>query len=269
MEQIVKRNKNKNLIRALYLLLWVSFALMAAFAIGIAWELHTNNQGQSFYAEIAVAQMPRPAGGAPAASQGGGTSAVDENDKVSYIDFPAMRESFPDIVAWIQSYGTVINYPIVQGDDNDYYLHHLPDGTKNDMGSIFLDFRNSTNFSDNNILIYGHNMKSGDMFGSLKNYSNQQYYEQHDSMMIFTPDMDYELILISGYVLDSAVETPPLRFNGSEDFNKFISETKNRSIFRSGADAEYGDQLVFLCTCTPGNAKNERLILVGRLEALE
>jgi sortase B len=187
---------------------------------------------------------------------------------VSPIDFDTLREQFPNIVAWIQSEGTPINYPIVQGSDNDYYLHRFPDGTRNKMGSIFLDYRNSNEFSDTGIIIYGRNTATGDMFGTLRNYRNQQYFEKHPVMFIFTPTASYEVRLFAGYVLDSAVEVPPMRFDSQESFERFIENIRRRSAFKSDIEVNYGDRLVFKATYTGVNV-NDRLIIVGVLTDLE
>jgi sortase B len=144
----------------------------------------------------------------------------------------------------------------------------LPDRSRNRLGSVFLDYRNKPDLSDHNIFIYGHNMDSDDIFGSLMRYTSQSYYERHYSMYIFTSTAGYELLLIAGYILDSAFETPPMRFVDNEDFEQYIIDIRNRSVFDSGIEATYGDQLVFLCTCTPSgfrSSQNERFVLVGKL----
>ena len=89
------------------------------------------------------------------------------------VDFEALRQQNPDIIAWIYSTDTPINYPVVQSEDNSYYLRRLIDGTRNTAGTIFADFRNAPDFSDRNTLVYGHNMKNNPMFGTLSEYRKQ------------------------------------------------------------------------------------------------
>jgi len=184
---------------------------------------------------------------------------------LSIVDFGAMRRDFPDIVAWVQSPGTVINYPVVQTTDNEFYLTRLPDKSKNSMGSVFLDYRNSNDFSDQHILLYGHDMKSGNIFGTLRHYADQAYYEKHYSIFFFTPGGDYEVMLLAGYVLDSAVTSPPLGFSNERHFNQYIDDIRERSFFKSNVQVSYGDRLVFFCTCARGGPKSERLVIVGKL----
>ena len=98
----------------------------------------------------------------------GAETLPDEDDTVwPEVDFAALREINPDIVAWIYIEGTKVNYPIVQGEDNSYYLKHLFSGEWNGSGCIFLDFRNDASFADRHSIIYGHHMKNGTMFTDL------------------------------------------------------------------------------------------------------
>lgn len=86
------------------------------------------------------------------------------------VDFNKLEEINPDVIAWIEIPGLEISYPVVQGRDNDYYLHHLITGENHKSGSIFMDFHNQEDLSDRNSIIYGHNMKDGSMFGTLDQY---------------------------------------------------------------------------------------------------
>ena len=94
-----------------------------------------------------------------------------------------LKRDYKDVKGYIEIKGTNINYPIVQSTDNDYYLNHLPNGEKNKMGSIYLDYRNN-DFEDENTIIYGHNMNDGTMFSELENYKKQDYYEKHQEYLI-------------------------------------------------------------------------------------
>ncbi|MCL2565026.1 MAG: class B sortase [Defluviitaleaceae bacterium] len=249
------------------------------FTAAIVWDIYTIRQGQVFYASLSSQVNQLSAQPVEYLSnlirdreiyveieteiEIEGIEVKEDN--VSFIDFDKMREIFPNIVGWIKSEDTFINYPIVQGADNYFYLSYLPDGTYHPMGSIFLDYRNLADFSDSAILIYGHDMRSGDMFGSLKYYADQLYYEKHYSMFIFTPMRDYKLILFAGYILDSDLEVPPMSFHGSKDFEEYIADIRSRSIFTSGTEVSFEDRLVFLATCTRSGKINERLIIVGKL----
>ena len=166
----------------LYVTLIICIGFVLYFGISLGQEIHTTGQGRAFYATLPVYFMPQEMEISPCWELEDVDGTVDLDDLVKpleefqpLIDFQAKREIFPSIIGWIQSEGTVINYPIVQGANNEFYLHHLPDGVPHPWGAIFLDYRNSGDFSDASNLIYGHNMRSGDMFGSLKQYKCHEF----------------------------------------------------------------------------------------------
>jgi len=269
-----KKNNAKIKIRVMYALMGLCLALAAAFGAAIAIEIFTDSQGSAFYAEIPVNYKPRqtvtaaPADPNAELMNENGNADDTDYEHVSFIDFASMRELYPDIIGWLQSEGTVINYPVVQTDNNDFYLSHLPDKSRNKLGSIFCDYRNAPDFSGQNIFIYGHHMESGNLFGSLKYYADQSYYERYPTMFLFTPAADYTIVLVAGYVLDSAYESPPSGFADQAALDSYLTEIKNRSVFKSGVSVELGDQIVFLCTCTPSRIRSsasERFVLVGKL----
>jgi len=267
----LRRSKIK--IRILSAIFLISVGLMIAFGVGIFLEMRETGQGQSFYSAVAVEFKPRIIAPLPAPlvinPDTQDAAEPTETEFVPFMDFDALREQFPNIVGWIQSQGTIINYPIVQGTDNDFYLDHLPDGTRHRWGSIYLDYRNAPDLTDSSIIIYGHDMASGDMFGSFLHYHNQDYFEQHPSMFIFTPTGNYLLTLFAGYVLDATQEHPPMFFIDEAAFDMYISDIRNRSIFTSDVEVNFGDRVVFLATCTRGGSRHGRLIIVGKLDALQ
>ena len=93
----------------------------------------------------------------------------DENKEESKVDFNKLKEQNSDAVAWIKVNNTNIEYPVVKGSNNSFYLNHSFDKSNNSAGWIFADYRNKFDNTDKNIVIYGHNMKDNSMFGSLKN----------------------------------------------------------------------------------------------------
>ena len=109
-------------------------------------------------------------------------------DELLSVDFDTLQSVNPDIQAWLYMSGSSIHYPVLQAEDNSTYLYRLADGSANAHGSLFIDCRNAGDFSDWNTLIYGHNMKDGSMFGGLKKYRKQAYYDVHPEMTLFTPE---------------------------------------------------------------------------------
>ena len=98
--------------------------------------------------------------------------------KMNYleVDFSSLIKINPEVVSWISVAGTNIHYPVVQHSDNEYYLNHTFDGSKNGAGWVFMDYRNSIDTQNRNTIIYAHNRKDGSMFGSLKNTLNNEWY---------------------------------------------------------------------------------------------
>lgn len=101
------------------------------------------------------------------------------------IDFDGLRAINKDIVAWIQIPGIGVDYPVVQGKDNDHYLHYTFDEKANKAGSIFLDYRNRKDFTDSKVILYGHNMKDGSMFSNLKKYQDTGFRKEQGRVLIY------------------------------------------------------------------------------------
>ena len=180
------------------------------------------------------------------------------------VDFEFLQEKYPDVMAWVYCPGTPISYPVVRGEDNDYYLNRLPDGTTNKSGSIFADCRNMVDFSDPHTIIYGHNMKDMSMFGAVNDYAKQAYYEQHPVWYINTPEKNYAVVILAGYV--AAPNAEIYAFKGTPDEPKQILQTAlKHSVFQTKATYEEGEHLVTFSTCR-GNSR--RFVLVGALREI-
>jgi len=166
------------------------------------------------------------------------------------VDFDVLTAINKDIVAWISADDGVINYPVVHGSDNDYYLNHLVDGTVNKNGSIFVDFRHARGFTDRNTFIYGHNMLNGTMFANLSLYGTAGYYEQHRSLELVTPDRSYSLQVFSGYVTPGNSDIYQLTYRDDEDFAQYLEKVRLLSDFTSDVEVTAQDRIVTLSTCT-------------------
>ena len=191
---------------------------------------------------------------------------LDEAECIQWpqVDFDALRAINPDIVAWIICEGTDINYPIVQGSDNDYYLKHLFDGKVNGAGCLFVDSNNSPGFIDNNTVIYGHNMKSKTMFSALLEYKTQAFYDEHPQMLLLTPDGNYTIELFAGYETNAEDDSWKLFFSSSSELEAWTIKTKDRSTFISEFEISTSDRFVTLSTCT-NEFDDNRYVVVGKL----
>lgn len=182
------------------------------------------------------------------------------------VDFESLWKENEDIVAWIYCPDTPVNYPVVQADDNEYYLDRLINGERNPSGTIFLDCRNSSDFSDINSVIYGHNMKNNSMFGTLTDYNDQEYYDKHPVMYLLTPDTDYKVELYVGHVTPENAEC--YAFPTTDEIKaRVLINGKNKTTFLSQASLKTGDRLLTLSTCTY-EYDEARYILIGLLREL-
>ena len=117
------------------------------------------------------------------------TEGTDGSDgKQTVVDFKALKKMNPDIVAWIRIPDTSIDYPVVQGNDDSYYLTHTFKKTEHVAGAIFLDSDNNADFSDDKNIIYGHNMKDGSMFRGLRNFLDDEFLKEHHILYLYLPD---------------------------------------------------------------------------------
>ena len=179
------------------------------------------------------------------------------------VDFDILRAQNPDIIGWIYSPDTPINYPIAQSEDNDYYLRRLTDGTRNTAGTIFVDFRNSADFSDRNTLVYGHNMKNDTMFGTLSEYDSQSYYDSHRTLWLLTPERSWKLEPIAGFVTRADSDSYTL-FDSGEALHGYLEGALARSEFESEVPIDRVERIVTLSTCTYQGV-DKRFILVCEL----
>ena len=174
------------------------------------------------------------------------------------VDFAGLTSKYPDVVGYIYAAYTGINYPIVQSSSNDYYLNHDLDGNVNNNGSIFVEHLNASDFSDQNTIIYGHNMKSGLMFAHLTNYKNQSYYNAHPYFYIYTPTQNYKLNLYAGFVCEHDDEVYALSLSQSQ-----LEAMAAKSTFKSNIGTPTG-RVVTLSTCSY-EFDDARYVVVGEL----
>lgn len=151
------------------------------------------------------------------------------------VDFRVLKKANEDIIAWIYVPGTHINYPILKGKDNDYYLHRLPDKSYAAAGSLFMDFRCSSDFSDPVSIVYGHNMKNGTMFRDLEKYKSQEFYDEHPVYWLFTENRNYRVDIFAGYVTD--IGDPVFDMGMQEDSANPFREIKSGENFEENGSS--------------------------------
>lgn len=195
---------------------------------------------------------------------------VEENKNIPPIkvNFKVLKSENKDIVAWIFSENTPINYPIVQSYDNNYYLRRLLNGKYNITGTIFMDYRNNSEFMDSNTIIYGHNMKDDTMFGTLLKYKDQNYYEDHKIMYLFTEEKSYKLELFAGYTLSANSNIYNVSAASNSSNIQIAEKAKEKSTFKSDIKVQETDHIVTLSTCSY-EYDEARFVVMGVLRSLE
>jgi sortase B len=168
------------------------------------------------------------------------------------IDFAELQNMNPDVIGWLQIEGIDdINYPVVQGEDNSYYLHRTFKKASNFAGSIFIDYTNSPDFSDCNTIIYGHNMKNGSMFGKLKQLYESEKYKDSKYLWICTPNGKYRYEIFSMQYAAVNSDTYTLFSDHDEAFGEYLEKMAKRSKVDMGTEnLTKDDYVVTLSTCT-------------------
>lgn len=180
-------------------------------------------------------------------------------------DLDALREVNEDVVGWIMIPDTVINYPILQGEDNQYYLEHTWDGKENAVGSIFLECANNPDFNDFHTLVYGHNMKDKSMFTSVRNYSRQEYWESHPYVYLVTDAGVWRYEVYASYEAEVTGHTYAVGFSAEEHKREFISQGLDISVIDTGIVPEPTDRILTLSTCL-GRGNQSRWVAQARLK---
>lgn len=263
----------------LVLLLLICLAGAAYLAYMGIMELTERREGDDFYARLAASvedteaqQTESPSISAleteTPAAQSTETLAPEETPAPavnrSEIDFPTLWQTCSDVVGWIRLDDSVIDYPVVLGEDNDFYLHHLPDGTANSAGSIMMDQANSGDFSEAVTILHGHHMRSGSMFGRLADYSRKDYYETHPTMRLYTPAGDYDVAIFAAYTVDGYAFGYPTSFESEAAFAQFVRRAISATPYETGVDVQYGDRILLLSTCAYSYT-GARFVVMGKI----
>lgn len=245
------------------LLLLCFFTLLLAFSLWRLWGIFTAyREGKDHYntleqyvsisedlpsGEETIPSVPISSGD-PAVNN---TIAAETVDVSAWpqVDFFQLAQINSDIVGWIYIEGTNVNYPIVQAENNRYYLNRLFDGSYNASGCIFLDCRSSSDFSDRHSIIYGHHMKDNSMFAGLMQYKQQAFFDEHPVALLVTPEAYYKIQFFSGYVSDTWSDAWDLSFHEHE-YISWLRNIQEKSCFEAESLPGKKDRIITLSTCT-------------------
>lgn len=187
------------------------------------------------------------------------------------VDFDVLMQENPDTIGWIRfDEPAVINYPVVKSADNEDYLKKTFTENDNKLGAIFVDYRNSSDFSDRNTFIYGHNMRVGEqMFSQLKNYRDEEYGKKYPYFYIYTPSGEVRTYTIfSAGVVDARSDNYKIEYASDEEFQEYLDLCLESSLYDFGVEVNTDSQIVSLSTCT-SVTENERFLVHGVLTSVD
>jgi len=215
------------------------------------------------------------------------SSLVDDEDRLKHIvivnkesivipdlleEYKTLYAKNKDFVGWLSIEGTKIDYPVMQTDNNDFYLSHNFNKENDNNGSLFLDCSCMVYPQSTNMIIYGHHMKSGNMFGNLQKYAKESYYKEHSTISFDTiyEKGTYEIM----YVFYSKVyDNDDLVFkyyqfinaNSEKEFKYYMDEMAALSLYDTGVTANYGDTLLTLSTCDHSQTDGRFAVVAKRI----
>ncbi len=169
-----------------------------------------------------------------------------------------LKEQNEDVIGWITIDNMEISYPIMHGDDNDYYLSHTFSGESNSAGSIFMEAANNPDFEDCHTIIYGHNMRNLSMFGTLKYYKEEEFYEEHRYFTIYTEEHVYRYEIFAYYDISEVGDIYTVGFVPGEEFQEFINKMIRRSYYDTNIEVTEQDKVITLSTCS---SKGNRFVI--------
>ena len=179
------------------------------------------------------------------------------------VDFKALREKNPDTVGWLYVGSCGISYPIVQGEDNEYYMHHTFENTANASGAIIMDYRDNKYMKDWNTFIYGHNMKNGSMFGSLKKLlKDETLYDQDPYIYVYLPGYIYRYKIFS-YYKDKPDSKMYWTADTLQEYRQYIRDALSLSVRDCGVETSEENNMVTLVTCSGSGEGKMRFFVHG------
>ena len=220
--------------------------------------------------EAATAAPTQPATQKPTMNHFGYKTAEEPEDW-SGLSFDELTEKNPDIYAWIYIPGTAVDYPVCQSSEDEYedfYLDHNIYRQYQFSGTIYSQKMNSRDFDDPVTVLYGHNMLNGSMFASLHNFENEQFFNDYNTIFVFTKDSLLTYLVYSAYTYDDRHLLYSYHMEFEDSFRDYLDSTLNphtyEGIVREGVELDTDSRILTLSTCTNGGG-NTRYLVQGVL----
>lgn len=251
----------------------VQTAVQAALGAGVlaglvwlGWQGYTYASARAAYDEIAQTYTVTGASAAQT-TQGGAPQSGTPPAPALQIDFAALQAQYPDAVAWLAMDDLEISYPVMHRQDNDYYLHRAPDGSYSGGGSLFMDC-NNTAPADSHVLIYGHHMQDGSMFGTLDEYTSEAFYQKGSgTFTLYSADGARRYQIFSIQRVGAVDDIYSVGFAHDQTFEDFLQTIKAGSLYDTGVAVSAADQVVTLSTCATVGGDGRLVISAKALPA--
>jgi sortase B len=181
------------------------------------------------------------------------------------MDFTGLVAKNKEIAAWLTVDGTNIDYPVVQAPNNRYYLTRTADRKTSKQGALFIEYRNDPHFTDFSTIIYGHNLKSGKMFGRLEKFKDKKYFEQHKTGTLFLPGTTLKLEFLASAVTTPTSDYYQFAFRSLAERQAHLAMIKKTATHWRGLELGPADRLLVLSTCSY-EFKDARTVVVAKFE---
>ena len=177
------------------------------------------------------------------------------------VDWDYLRSINSSVVGWLYCPDTVVNYPVVQTQDQEFYLTHGFDGNDNTSGTLFVD-ANAALALHSNYIIYGHNMKDNSMFGTFKEYVNRSYFDAHPILYYLTPSGSYRIDLFCAHIVEGTYDNFPGYFSTDDDYRTYLNLIAGESFWVNYDAISTDHQLMTFSTCTSAAGYNDARFVV-------
>ncbi len=240
----------------------ISWIVIAAAAVVLVFALVNifDIKGEDFASTNIYSSFKQAAAGKDASA----TPPADPRDRK--VDFDALRALNDEVCAWIYVPNTNIDYPVVAGEDNDYYISHSANREKNRAGAIFLDYEGDPSFADSHTLIYGHRMNDGSMFADLHKFEDQAFLGQNPEVFIYLPDGTVNVYRIfRAGVVDEYDTAYTIAFQDDQAYEAYLDQMLKGDGVVAGTALNAQDRIITLSTCVRGQ-ETDRYIVQAALE---
>lgn len=252
-------------IKALFCLALALFLLSGGALVRYLEVYRSGREEYEALVELALKETAGADGETKDGGSGDGKTGADIAPDSPEVDFEALKRINPQIFAWLYIPGTGISYPVVKGEDNETYLNRTFQGSQSIVGCLFADFRCQAPSPESNLIIYGHNMKNGSMFGSLRSYRSREFYETHPEIWLYFPDGSLYRCPVTGcFDIPSSYQSLPVLFEGEEK-EHYLRSTEAARLYPVQASPSRESGLVTLVTCVAGH-KEQRLAVQAEMK---